>query len=335
MPPVSDLVRDSKLKTYITGDVTRHVIESSGRHPRQRRVRKEQTWRRAGRLGEGAFGTVWKEVLEAGESDIKARAVKVVRKRENRSKLVNYSKELEAIAKFSHPKYNSYFVESYGWFETEDAVFITMELFDHGDLQNYLWRKAEKTLPEDEVKQIALQVLEGLEHMHDNGFAHRDLKPSNILVRDPGPEWWVKIGDFGISKRAEEGMTALRTVSGTRDFMAPEIRVQDGSLFAENLADNKVYTDKVDIWSLGEIIYRALCGEGPFSKTLAAYCSHNVAFPLEALRKREISEEGCSLIQALMNVYPEERLSAKQALQHEWFANLQESSPRSSGEFPR
>lgn len=104
MPLVSDLVRDSKLETYITGDITRHVIESSGRHPRQRRVRKEQAWRRAGRLGEGAFGTVWKEVLEAGESDIKARAVKVVRKRENRSKTVNYSKELEAIAKFSHPR---------------------------------------------------------------------------------------------------------------------------------------------------------------------------------------------------------------------------------------
>jgi serine/threonine protein kinase len=128
-------------------------------------------------------------------------------------------------------------------------------------------------------------------------------------------------------------MTALRTVSGTREFMAPEIRVQDGSLFAESLAHKRVYTDKVDIWSLGEIVYRTLCREAPFSKNLAAYCSGNMSFPLQALRKRRISEEGCSLVQELMKVYPEQRLSAKHALRHRWFADLRDISPRSSGQF--
>lgn len=79
-----------------------------------------------------------------------------------------------------------------------------MEYFEHGDLQEYM-NKAGKLLEED-ARSISYQMLEGLKEMHENGFAHRDLKPSNVLVRrtkDHEDGWWVKIGDFGISKRAE------------------------------------------------------------------------------------------------------------------------------------
>jgi serine/threonine protein kinase len=57
-------------------------------------------------------------------------------------------------------------------------VFIAMEYFPLGDLQNYL----SSPLSEKEVKQIASQILEGLSFMHDNGFAHRDLKPTVSLL---------------------------------------------------------------------------------------------------------------------------------------------------------
>ena len=73
-------------------------------------------------------------------------------------------------------QYNPYFVESYGWFENTNSVFITMEFLPHGDLQDHL--SALSTLPESEVQQISFQVLEGLAFMHENDFAHRDLKPS-------------------------------------------------------------------------------------------------------------------------------------------------------------
>jgi serine/threonine protein kinase len=69
-------------------------------------------------------------------------------------------------------------VKSFGWFENDESVFIAMEYFPLGDLQNYL----SLPLPENEVKQITSQVLEGLTFMHDNGFAHRDLKPTVSLV---------------------------------------------------------------------------------------------------------------------------------------------------------
>jgi len=64
-------------------------------------------------------------------------------------------------------------VRSAGWFESGDAVFISMEYLERGDLQRYLSRP----LPEAEAREISCQVLEGLKHMHDNRFIHRDLKP--------------------------------------------------------------------------------------------------------------------------------------------------------------
>lgn len=49
-----------------------------------------------------------------------------------------------------------------------------MEYFDYGDLQRYMY----SPMLEDQVQQIALQLLEGAQFMHDNDFAHRDLKPA-------------------------------------------------------------------------------------------------------------------------------------------------------------
>ena len=74
-------------------------------------------------------------------------------------------------------QYNICFVKSFGWYESPECVFITMEYFPLGDLQNYL----SSPLPEKDTQQITSQVLEGLLFMHDNGFAHRDLKPNVSL----------------------------------------------------------------------------------------------------------------------------------------------------------
>ena len=65
-------------------------------------------------------------------------------------------------------------MRSFGWYESGESVFIAMEYFPYGDLQEYL----SEPLPEKEAQQIVFQILEGVAFMHDNGFAHRDLKPT-------------------------------------------------------------------------------------------------------------------------------------------------------------
>ena len=103
MTPVSDLVRDSKLKTTIQNDITRHVIVRAGHSARQRKLRQEQRWKRVRTLGEGSDGIVWLEKLIEGECLVEERAVKAIRKRIHKSKTIDISRELETIAKFSHP----------------------------------------------------------------------------------------------------------------------------------------------------------------------------------------------------------------------------------------
>ncbi|KAF1837853.1 kinase-like protein [Decorospora gaudefroyi] len=333
MALTSDLVRDSKLRTTIGSGITRHVIELAGSNARQRKIRYEQHWKRTENLGEGAYGSVWLEKLVGGNFRMEERAVKIIKKRVQKSQVIDYSRELEAIAKFSHPRYNACFVESFGWFEDERFVFITMEYFPLGNLEDRLSDTA--PLPETEVQQIAFQILEGLSHMHENGFAHRDLKPSNVLVRSHGPNWWVKIGDFGISKRAEDGSTALRTFSGTPGFLAPEVLVQGGLLECEALSGLREYTVAVDIWSLGEIVFRALTNEPPFRTTLASYIRGTAPFPMRVLAFYGVSEEGCDLVKSLLEPMPSSRITAGEALDHPWVGSQGQTSPRLSKEMDR
>lgn len=65
-------------------------------------------------------------------------------------------------------------MEALGWFDNPRSVFVTMEYIELGDLEQHL----DPPLGEAAAQQISSQLLEGLEHIHSNGFVHRDLKPA-------------------------------------------------------------------------------------------------------------------------------------------------------------
>lgn len=196
MPPIPDLVRDSKLETQFSSDpeYTQHIRYVSGSNLERRRVRKEERWKTEKRLGRGSFGDVRLQRCIYGDNQGDIRAVKEVQKLGGNS----YYKELEAIAKFSHDKvclaifvfiicfkyflltstqYEHCFVKSYGWYDDDESIFIAMEYFPNGDLHKYLG----SPLPENECQRIVSQILEGLDFMHENNFTHRDLKPAVSL----------------------------------------------------------------------------------------------------------------------------------------------------------
>lgn len=104
MPLHSDLVRDSKLETGFFQDYTQHIYYTSGADPHQRKLRKEEQWRKEKYLDSGASGTVWLEKFMTENDGIKHRAVKEIRKDLACHGAVAYSRELETIAKFSHQK---------------------------------------------------------------------------------------------------------------------------------------------------------------------------------------------------------------------------------------
>lgn len=196
-----------------------------------------------------------------------------------------------------------------------------MEYCECGDLRGYL--ADHTTIPENQVQDIALQVSGALSLMHNEGFAHRDLKPANILIRTKPPgDWWVKIADLGLSKRAESAVGST-TVRGTENFMAPETR--GFPFMGEPVLANPF---AADLWSLGEVIFRALTGCATFDKPseLVEYQKARLEFPTAPLRRVKASPAAESLLACLMSANPGERITAAEMIQHTWLASLAETT---------
>lgn len=101
----SDQIRDSKLDTRFDAGFTIHTYREVLTSLERRVVQRQEYWRRESRIGAGAYGCVWLEKCIHGHRDVELRAVKEVSTKPLRNgKQINYSRELEAIAKFSHKK---------------------------------------------------------------------------------------------------------------------------------------------------------------------------------------------------------------------------------------
>lgn len=188
-----------------------------------------------------------------------------------------------------------------------------MEYFEHGDLGLYI----NSLLTEADTRLIARQLLEGLVILHAQNWAHRDLKPENIFVVRHSPDWWVKIGDFGISKRIREDETM--TAIGTLKYIAPEILgyvEDDENEYNESTRCNVA----VDMWSLGCVLYQLLTLELPFAnqRKLASYCRSGKEFPGERLEACMVSSDAIGCVRGLLVPQPSMRLPAFAALQSPW-----------------
>ncbi|MBI4772284.1 MAG: serine/threonine protein kinase [Chloroflexi bacterium] len=141
--------------------------------------------------------------------------------------------------------------------------FCAMEYLAGGSLQAHM--KTFGLLPLAETLELAYQIGLALDHVHAKGMAHLDVKPDNILFRHPlpapgeapaGPPQPVLI-DFGIAAKMQKAGPPAGSVS----FMPPErVRIMRGEVAPEHFGDQS----KVDIYSLGILLYRMLTGHLPF-----------------------------------------------------------------------
>jgi serine/threonine protein kinase len=127
----------------------------------------------------------------------------------------------------------------------------------------------------------------------------------------------VKLADFGLSKRLIEG-TGLYTRAGTQSYMAPEVLN-----YLEQGLSSSNYTNAVDLWALGCIVYRLVTGVVPFppGTSLVKYCGDKSLFPYDDLFDSGIKSKGAKFIRQLLATHPNDRPSASQALQHEWIVS--------------
>ncbi len=128
-----------------------------------------------------------------------------------------------------------------------------MEYCDLGNLYNMQKRQSAKVFALEEASFICLQILQGLEYIHQNNIIHRDIKLENIFIRKNGKggNYVCKIGDFGLARPIGDEETAI-TNCGTEIYMAPEI------------LSGQSYGKQADIWSLGVLFYYLLFGNFPF-----------------------------------------------------------------------
>ncbi|KAJ5607563.1 hypothetical protein N7537_004182 [Penicillium hordei] len=315
---LTDLVTDTKFRVEFKSDlVYRFTFQSSDSRRRiVRREEKKEVWKEEKPVGSGSYGSIWAHKCLTSEDQGELQAVKKISRKSLSSDGIDFFKELEAIAKFSQRKYHGLFVEYFGWYENDDSVFIVMEYLQRGDLGSCL----KMPLPEIEAREITFQIAEGLQELHENGFVHRDLKPQNIFIVKPGPKWWVKIGDFGFSKRVKEN-SSLRSMVGTRLFLAPEVQMIYPPRVDETSAVFR-YSTKVDIWSLGVMVFYILFHEFPFTLKdphgLPKYVrGGELPFPTSPIAQT-LSEESRKFMRATMAPDASSRLSARGVLESDW-----------------
>ncbi|XP_050441499.1 cAMP-dependent protein kinase catalytic subunit alpha-like [Adelges cooleyi] len=126
-----------------------------------------------------------------------------------------------------------------------DNTYLIMPLTPGGNLFDLVYERG--SLGEYMARFYSAQILLALEFLHATGFVHRDLKPENVLIDANG---YLRLADFSMIKSIGRGRTY--TFCGTPDYMAPEIFTYKG------------YSQAVDFWSLGAMMYELTTGRTPF-----------------------------------------------------------------------
>jgi len=139
---------------------------------------------------------------------------------------------------------------------------------------------------------------------------------------------WVKLGDFGVSKRIlAQATTTLHTQVSTPLYSAPEVLGLDSN------SETSDYTNSVDIWSFGCVIYELLVGTKLFVSgfQLSGYFYGKRPFPEERLRglSPPTDDTGISLLKAMLAIQPEDRPTVAEALGHAWLAGLKNDNDHS------
>jgi len=215
-------------------------------------------YERGTELGRGAYGQVF-ECTRDGSGE--TFAVKVI----NMRKLclsVNSERELKKLHREvdilktlpPHP----HIVRLEDVLEEGDWLFLVLELVSRGDLFNTLIARTGRKprLLEREALFVFWQLVDSLSFLHSHGILHRDLKLENVLiasVQHDGPLVFynVKITDFGLSKSVRDSLSGPHSLVGTRRYVAPEVLKREA------------YDFRVDLWSLGILMYILVAGRYP------------------------------------------------------------------------
>lgn len=253
-------------------------------------------------IGDGNFAVVH-ECIDRRTRDCVA--LKVVDKEKCTGKIDMIENEISIMKRLSHCN----IIKFVDFFDVERYFFIAMECIKGGDLFDALI--GVRYYSEHDAALLMQSLLRALQYIHERNIVHRDVKPENLLVyEDAWGRRQLKIADFGLATYCHAHV-ALQTICGTPTYVAPEILTEQG------------YGFKIDIWAAGVIMYIMLCGFPPFvsasnnqEELFEMILSGEYSFPRPYWDT--VSATAKTLIQAMLQLSPELRFSAGEALGHVW-----------------
>lgn len=204
-------------------------------------------------VGEGGFAKVYRAF-----DNITKREVALKFYHGDSSEKYGVIQELKKVMRLQHPNliryYDAVLLSSPTLYDPNAKIQVGIaEFANAGDLNDFI-----KTFPSlDEIAIIVRGILEGLDHLHQNGIVHRDIKPQNILLHKENGIRIAKITDFGLAKELQQGEVSSKLM-GTMEYMAPE------QFDAKKFGINNKFGTNVDLWSFGVILYEIFTGDLPF-----------------------------------------------------------------------
>ncbi|GLB01790.1 negative regulator of the PHO system [Aspergillus tubingensis] len=281
------------------------------------------------KLGEGTYATVFKgRNRQTGELV----ALKEIHLDSEEGTPSTAIREISLMKELKHES----IVSLYDVIHTENKLMLVFEYMDK-DLKKYMDTRADRgQLDQATIKSFMHQLLKGIAFCHENRVLHRDLKPQNLLINKKGQ---LKLGDFGLARAFGIPVNTFSNEVVTLWYRAPDV-----------LLGSRTYNTSIDIWSAGCIMAELYTGRPLFPGTtnedqlikifrlmgtpserswpgisqLPEYKPNFHVYATQdlSLILPQIDPLGLDLLSRMLQLRPEMRISAQDALVHPWFRDL-------------
>ncbi|OHS94796.1 Cell division control protein 2 like protein [Tritrichomonas foetus] len=284
------------------------------------------------KLGEGTYCSVFRAVNSTTNEVV---ALKIVRMDQEEDGIPGSSlREVSLLRALSHPNViNLLDVLCEG-----SKLQLIFEFMDR-DLKRYL-EGGRRTIKGDLLRSYTFQLLCGLLYLHSNGVVHQNIRPENLLIKKNG---FLKIGDFGSAVSFQRPLTPIDGKMTMLWYRAPELVV-----------DSPEYDHSIDIWSCGCVIAEMIKGtvlfggDSPVDQLMKIckvigtptdedwpdfgnYVNPQIKLPkgipigLKTVLPNDVDPLLLDLLSRMLTLNPSKRITAKEAVHHEYFKNLQQT----------
>lgn len=281
------------------------------------------------KLGEGTYATVFKgRNRQTGEYV----ALKEIHLDSEEGTPSTAIREISLMKELKHDN----IVALHDVIHTENKLMLVFEYMD-GDLKKYMDTRGERgALPPHVCKSFMYQLLQGIDFCHKNRVLHRDLKPQNLLINGKGQ---LKLGDFGLARAFGIPVNTFSNEVVTLWYRAPDV-----------LLGSRTYNTSIDIWSAGCIMAEMFSGRPLFPGTtnedqlirifrimgtpsertwpgLSQFPEYKTNWQIYSTQPlsnicQQIDPTGIDLLGRMLQLRPELRISAAEALMHPWFNEI-------------